>query len=163
MLSLSQDASVCQHHKCACQVWQNEKLFEHKETFQRTHAVRRLNWDIYVRLLWYHSQDESIFHTVAFKFKTLISSLNIFLFVFEENKMKYSKQEAGCFFLSVCPECLGTLVEHWEAKNNYISINNWKHMKSNFTCAVIEQEAASQFLQNDRSKSQAWKCLVGEA
>lgn len=36
-------------------------------------------------------------------------------------------------------------------------------MKSNFTYAVMEQEAASQFLQNGSNKSQAWKGLVGEA
>lgn len=36
-------------------------------------------------------------------------------------------------------------------------------MKSNFTYAVMEQEAALPFLQNDRSKSEAGKGLVGEA
>lgn len=66
------------------------------------------------------------------------------------------------FFLSVYP-LLRTLVEHWEAKNGDISINNWKHMKSNFTYAVMEQEAALPFLQNNRSKSEAGKGLVGEA
>lgn len=46
------------------------------------------------------------------------------------------------------PQCLpvvknvsGTL--RGEKKGD-ISINNWKHMKSNFTYAVMEQEAASQ-------------------
>lgn len=48
------------------------------------------------------------------------------------------------FLLSVYP-LLRMLVEHWEAKNGDISISDWKHMKSNFTYAVMEQEAASQF------------------
>lgn len=44
-------------------------------------------------------------------------------------------------------------------KNDDISINNWKHVKSSFTYAVMEHKAASGFLQNDRSKSQARKRL----
>lgn len=148
MLSLSQDAFACQHHKCACQILQNEKLFEHEETFQCTHAVgaAQLRYLCEVILIIFHRRRG--FLTAAFKFNMLISSLNIFLLVFEENEMKCNqKKEAGCFFcflLSVYP-LLRTLVEHWEAKNGDISISDWKHMKSNFTYAVMEQEAASQF------------------